>query len=130
MALRDSKIRVLAKGNDIKRRLLDRNASRCFLLKRAGETQRYTIIVELTKGWYTEYNEYRGQQVWTHATLDEAFTDQMAQMSRLAIGVPNGDQMPLYMVDPARRDVIPPTVSSPFWRAYLTYDPKERFTIS
>lgn len=139
MALVDTITRVQAKGNDIKRRLLMSPGQRCFMLKRAGETKAFTEVVELTSGWNIRWSEYRGQFVLEVAYVESdpsapVFQNFVSQASHIACGVPvtiaqDTDALDVYITDPERRDIKPPTVDSPFWKLYLTRLGKERFIV-
>lgn len=135
MGVGEAKIKALAKANDLKRRLLSAPQGlnkRCFLLDRAGETKRFTIVAELLSGWKMYYNEFRGQMTLEHATLDPDFNDLYARMSWVAYGEPagsGGNILDVYSTLPSREDVIAPTTDSPYWKVYLTRAAKERFTI-
>jgi hypothetical protein len=135
MALVDTITRVQAKGNDIKRRLLMSPGQRCFGLKRAGETKRFTAVLELTTGWNLRWSEFRGQPVLEIAAVETdpdspTFRDAFAQMTHWAIGVPDGTGAinEVYAMDPERKDVKPPTVDNVFWKVYLTPVVLESYT--
>lgn len=130
MSLLDTIIRVNAKGNDIHRRLLMSSEAVCYLLKRKGETgTKWTVVQQITSGWDVKYNDYRAQMVLSIATSTANFEDLMAQTSYIAYGIPASGSVDVYSIDPDRRDVVPPTGESPFWKVYVTRDGKERFTI-
>lgn len=130
MALLDTIIRVQAKGNDIRRRLLMSPEAVCYLLKRRGETgTKWTVVQHITSGWNVKFNDYRAQMVVSIATSTDNFEDLMAQTSFIAYGIPASGSVDVYSIDPDRRDVVPPTGESPFWKVYVTRDGKERFTI-
>lgn len=133
MPLINSVIRAKAKGNDIKTRLLLPPGYRIFFLKRAGETKRFSIVREVTSGATTKYSDWRQQLVLNVSTSDPTFADDAAQTSYWACGVGYGDDkniFDVYVVDPARRDVVPPTANNSAWKFFLTREPKERFTLS
>ena len=133
MTLSDTIIRVNAKGNDIRRRLL-LTTERCFLLKRGKETKRFTKIAELTEGWNVKFSGYRQQMGLEIATNDDSFDDIAAQTSYVAYGkprelAPSTTEYDVYSIVDRQLDVIPPTGSSPLWKFYLTREPTERFSI-
>lgn len=104
--------------------------ARCFLLKRAVQTKRFAVVAEITNGWSVKFNEYRGQMKFRFAVVENTFADLIAQTSHIGYGVADGaDQIDIYAIDPERRDVIPPTVSSPLWKVYGSREPIERFLI-
>ena len=104
---------------------------RCFLIKSAPNSgTKWIVVKELTSGWFIEFSEYRVLFKLLYATLDEAFSDEIAQTTFVAYGVPDADnQMEVFAIDPERRDVIPPTGSTPFWKIYVDKEPKKRFLI-
>lgn len=128
MALIDTIIRVQGRGNDLKRKILLDKGVRCFLLKGAGETQRLEPVQELTRGWHVKFNEYRGALVLSIANSD-INRDLIALTSYIAYGVPIGDKMDVYVIDPSRIDVYEPTVENPFWKLYGTKDSRRRYQI-
>lgn len=133
MALSDTIIRVNAKGNDIRRRLLMTD-ERCFLLKRGKETKRFTKIVEITEGWNVKFNGYRQQMGLEIATSTANFRNIVSQTSYIAYGSPrvvaaSTTEYDVYSILNEQIDVIPPTGSSPLWKFYLTREPQERFRI-
>lgn len=134
MSLRESVIRAKAKGNDVKRRLLLPPGYRIFFLKRSGETKRFTVVLEVAvgDGATTKYSDWRQQLVLTVNTLDEDFAAKAAQTSYWACGVGYGDDndtFDVYVVDPQRRDVVPPTANNAAWKFFLTREPRESFVL-
>lgn len=132
MPLRESVIKAKAKGNDVKRRLLLPPGYRIFFLKRAGETKKFSIIREVTTGAATKYSDWRQQLVLTVNTLDATFDNDAAQTSYWACGVGYGDDkniFDVYVVDPQRRDVVPPTANNAAWKFFLTREPRESFVL-
>lgn len=143
MALVDTITRVQGKGNDIKRRLLMSPGQRCILLKRAGETKRYSVVEELLIGWNIRWSEFRNQFVLEVGYTEPdptapVFRDLISQTSHVAIGAPDYKvpltsplgYLDLYVTDPERRDLKPPTVDSPFWKVYLTRLGNERYLLT
>jgi hypothetical protein len=132
MPLRESVIKAKAKGNDVKRRLLLPPGFRIFFLKRGGETKKFTVIREVTKGANIKYSDWRQQFALNVATLDDTFADDAAQTSYWAAGVGYGTDnktFDIYTVDPQRRDVVPPTANNAAWKFFLTRDPRESFVL-
>lgn len=138
MALVDTITRVQAKGNDIQRRLMMRPGQRCILLKRGKETSRFVVVEELEAGWNLRFNEYRDQFVleiaYVEADVDNpVFGNVIGQTSHVACGVPytanSSEFLDLFVTDPERRDIKPPTVDSPFWKVYLTRAGTERYVL-
>lgn len=100
---------------------------RMFLLKRSGQTKKFTSVVELTSGWFVLFDrEFRDEIKLMYATLDGNFGDVLAQASFLAFG--SGTVLDVYSFD--GKDPIPPNATSPSWRIDATREAKERFTIS
>jgi hypothetical protein len=136
MPLLTSTTRARGHANDIKRRLLLPPGYRFFMLKRAGETKRFSVVLEVTSGYYTEYSDWRQQLGFFNQTLDTSFPDKVAQTTHCAAGVPIVDVttpgqylLDVYGIDPNRRDVVPPTVANSGWKIYMTREPKERFIL-
>lgn len=129
-AIFDTKAAGLAQKNDALRAALGRDGERMFLLKREGQTKRFTPIAEVTAGWQVKFNEFRGQMVFRVATTDATFADDIAQASYIGYGVPDGSsQIEVFSIDPDRRDVVAPAGSSVYWKVYAAKEPKERFTV-
>jgi hypothetical protein len=104
--------------------------AKCYLIKRAGQTEKFAVVKELTAGWYIEWSEYRGMMRLSYATLESVFVNEIAQTSFVAFGIPDeATKLDVYAIDPERRDVVSPSGDEPFWKVYLTRDAKERFPI-
>ena len=103
---------------------------KCFLIKRAEFSgTRWTVVKELNGGWFIEFNEYRGQFKLLYATRSAGFSDEIAQTSFIACGVPNANgEMDVFSIDPERRDIIPPTGTNAQWKIYVDKAVGERFT--
>lgn len=115
---------------DALREIFFDEAARCYLIKRGEHTEKLTVVKELIGGWYIEWSEYRGMMKFSYATLDASFADEIAQASFVAYGVPDeSGTLDVYAIDPERRDVVSPSGDEPFWKAYLSRDAKERFTV-
>lgn len=127
--IRNQKIQGMRLKNTALTAAFEDDAARCFLLKRSTDSSKLTAVEELTEGWQTRFNEYRGQMALSVATLDAGFADLIAQASFFAYGVPDADgDLEVFSIDPDRRDVIAPNGTSPFWKVYGTKAPEERFT--
>lgn len=119
----------IEKFDALRETFLDENA-RCFLIKRAGETSRFTIVLELASGWYFRWNEYRQAMRLAYATRSEAFADFAAQTSYFAYGVPDADGViDVYKTDDDQRDKVPPNGANPYWKFYLLREAGERFIV-
>jgi hypothetical protein len=118
----------MATAFDKMRKVFVGPTSRCFLLKRAGQTSSFAKVGEVASGWFYKFDEYRGQVKLAIATTSDDFSDLMAQTSYVAMGVPAGDgSFDVYSIDPSRRDIVPPDGTSPFWKVFITKEPIERY---
>ncbi len=118
--------------NDSLRAAFLPTGSRCFLLKRAEFSgTRWTVVKELTNGWFVEFSEFRGQFKLLYATASPGFADEIAQTSFIACGVPNlSNELDVFSIEPSRRDVISPVGSNAQWKVYVDRAPLERFVLS
>ena len=106
-------------------------AAICFLIKRSGQTKKFTIVRQLTTGWFVSWDKFREAFALRVATADTGFADDLAQSSYLAYGVPDtSSQIDLFEIAPDKRDKIPPNETSPAWKVFVERDDKERFTVS
>ena len=105
--------------------------TRFFLLKRGGQTERFTVQRDVTdEPWYVGYNNYREQQQFEIAVNDSTMADDAALTSYVAWGVPDADnKMDLYAINDSARDKVVPTGPSPTWKLFGVREPSERFTI-
>jgi hypothetical protein len=60
--------------NDALRAAFAKDGTRAFLLKRGGQTEKFSVVQELTAGWQAKFNEYRGQMVFSIATVTTSMT--------------------------------------------------------
>lgn len=100
------------------------------LLKRGGNTSKYTAVETFTDGFIANWNEYRGQmQVQYASTTDK--TNAFAQASHFAYGEPSvTGEVEVFAIEEPARDVIAPSDGfSPFWKVYGTKLPLERYQI-
>jgi hypothetical protein len=115
--------------DDIREEALPEN-SRLFLLKAAGQTEKFTVVSEITNGWMIEPDEYRGQMTLFIATNEIGFENLFAQTSFVGYGVADADgDIDVFSIEPDRRDVFPPSAISPLWKVYLTREASSRFRI-
>lgn len=106
------------------------DGTRCFLLKRSGETSQFTVVAELTAGFVVNFNEFRGSYLLEYADSDLSFRDKFAQTNFIAYGVPAEDgKMQVYKINDPQVDIVDPDASSPFWKAFCEKIRSERFTI-
>lgn len=104
------------------------NGTRLFLLKRSGETIKFTVITELTSGFWAKWSEYRGQMRFRYAGTADV-NDEFATATHLGYGVAVDGQLEVYEIDPESRDFSPPDGASPFRSYYAVKVRNERFTI-
>lgn len=103
---------------------------RIFLLSKAGQTERFVIVKELLKGWYIEFDKFRGQMLVSYAATEESFVDEISQTSFVAYGKADADgDFDVYAIDPDRRDVVSPNGENPFWKVFVTREPAMRFRV-
>lgn len=120
---------VVGEVNSILTDIFAPDGIRCFLLRRAGETQRFSVIREIERGFLGEYDSFRGQMrfsIGSAEDLDDAF----AAATDVAYGVPNEDgEMEVYSLGTGdARDIVSP-IDGRGWRAFATKTRHERFTI-
>lgn len=114
---------------DALREIFESEDVRCFLIKSAGNSN-YTIVAELTGGWYQRWNEFRQQTRLACATLDASFADFAAQSSFFAYGVPDAENaLDVFEIEDEQRDKVAPNGANPYWKFYGLRKPNERFTI-
>ena len=105
------------------------DGTRCFLLKRAGETSRFTSIIELTNGFYADWSEYRQAMRFSYATTTD-INNAAAQVTHIGYGVPDSDsRLEVYAIDDPTRDIVAPSNGDWFWKFYAVKVRTERFTI-
>lgn len=103
----------------------------CYLLKREGQSKRFTVIAEIDSGYFSKWNNYREQTQFMFATLDEGFGNLMAQTSFIAFGTPDpSGELSVYAVSDDMRDKVEPDGTSPFWKVYGMRNSKERFNVN
>lgn len=101
-----------------------------FLLSRDGQSEKFSVVKELTKGWYIEFDKYRGQMLVSYATLENNFGDEISQASFVAYGAADADgDFDVYSINPDRRDVVSPDGENPFWKMFVTREPTMRFRV-
>lgn len=128
MALLDTIQRIQGKGNDIRRRVL-LTTERCFLLRPGGETSSLAVITELTSGFWVRWSEFRQQTQFRYASTED-MVDKFARTTHIAYGVPDSSaKIEVYVIEEPNRDIVAPTASSPFWKAYANKERSLRFTI-
>jgi len=99
---------------------------RLFLLKRAGQTEKFSVVKEVVSGWHASFDkQFREELEVSVATLDDAFADEIAQCSFLAYG--NASMLDVYQF--GKKDAVGPNATSPSWKIFSTRAESERFTI-
>lgn len=99
---------------------------RLFLLKRAGQTEKFAIVREVTGGWFAAFDkQFREELKVSVATLSESFADELAQCSFLAYG--STDLLDVYKFD--KKDAVQPVVTSPSWKIHAVRVENERFAV-
>lgn len=115
--------------DELREEVLPENV-RLFLLKSAGQTEKFTVVFEVIKGWMIEPDEYRAQTALYIATGDTDFENFIAQTSFVGCGVLDFDSdVDVFSIDPDRRDVFPPSAISPLWKVFLTREAAMRFRV-
>lgn len=103
-------------------------ASVCYLIKREGQTKRFSVVLQLTTGWFVSWDKFRESMVLRVATADTSFGDKLAQSSYLAYGQPDGDgAIDIYEISPDKRDKVPPNETNPCWKVFVERFDEERF---
>lgn len=99
---------------------------RLFLLKRAGQTEKFAVVKEITGGWFASFDkQFREELKASVATLDAGFADEIAQSSFLAYG----SASPLDVYQYGKKDAVQPNATSPSWKIFAARQEGERFTI-
>lgn len=105
------------------------DGTRCFLLKRSGETVKFTVIAELLNGFFAEWDGFREQMRFTYATAVDV-TDTFAAATHIGYGVPSDDgKVEVYVIPEPLRDIVSPGNGSWEWKAFADKVRNERFTI-
>lgn len=120
---------VVGEVNSILTDIFAPDGVRCFLLRRAGETQKFTVVRELEAGFLAEYDSFRGQMRFSVGSAED-LDDDFAAATDIAYGVPTeAGQMEVYSLGTGdERDVVSP-IDGRGWRAFATKTRHERFTV-
>lgn len=123
--------RAMAQKNTALTGVYGRDGQRLFLLKTAGNTQRFTSVYEVTSGYLTQFDEFRETMLFKIAIEDSVnFSDKLAQTSYIGFGVPNvSGQIEVYYISPEARDRVAPNAKDVHWKLYATRKPEMRYTI-
>lgn len=96
----------------------------CFLLKRTEFSASWSAV-EVTSGFFSEWNNYREQTQFSFATTDTDFRDEFAKATHIAYGAATLD---VFEIQDDAKDKIFPDGTSPFYKAYAVRDGRERYT--
>lgn len=121
---------VHSAGFDAARRGAMPTVSRLFLLKRAGQTKKFSVIREVIVGWFVGFSDRREQLKIMIAASDFAvFADHFAQTSFVAFGAADAaGEFKVYNIDLDRGDKVSPSGNEPYWKIFVSDIPMERFT--
>lgn len=122
----------MALKNDALRDAFALDGVRCFLLKREGQTKRYSSLVELTTGHRVKFDDSRAESgLFRYATTDLTFRDTWAQTSHIGYGVPDDDtKIEVYSFADGEKDTIDPDGSSVYWAGRIVKVKNERYQIT
>ncbi len=99
---------------------------RLFLLKRAGQTEKFAVVREVAGGWFAAFDkQFRDELKISVATLDAAFEDDVAQSTYLGYG--STALLDVFLF--AKKDAVSPNATSPSWKIHATREPEERFAV-
>ena len=103
---------------------------RMFLLRRAGETQRFAVVAEITDGHWSRWDTFREQTTFIWASSDAEWTDLVAQTSHVGFGVLDDlGQIDVFVISPDQRDRVPPSGGNLLWKLYGSRDGTLRFQL-
>lgn len=103
---------------------------RMFLLRRAGETSRFTIVAEVLTGYWSRWSEYRQASVFMWASNTPEWNDRVATATHIGFGVPNENgQIDVFEIQETSNDQTPPSGGNLIWKAYGQRMPEQRFII-
>jgi len=120
-----------AQKNTILQQTRQLDGTRCFLLKREGQTKRYEQNGELTSGYYVRFDDNRSEGgLFRYTTTDVAtFRDTWAETHAIAYGVPASGLLEIYNFAEGEKDKIDPSLGSVYFAARLIRVPEQRHTI-
>ena len=104
--------------------------AKLFLLKKAEQTKRLTVVAEIQTGWFTVFDrEYRDEMKASIATAAD-ISDHVAQSSFLGYGIGEpGDELDVFSYSNEKKDATRPNATSPSWKIHCKRDPALRFRI-
>lgn len=99
---------------------------RLFLLKRAGQTEKFAVVREITGGWFASFDkQFREELKVSVATLDANFEDEIANSTFLGYG--STSLLDVYQF--GKKDAVQPVATSPSWKIFATRLENERFAL-
>lgn len=103
---------------------------RFFLLRRAGETSRFSVVFEVEQGFWSRWSEYRERSIFMWADNSAEWPDRVAQTTHIAYGVPDENgRLPVFQIGDDQRDRLTPAGANLFWKLFGVRDPAVRFTV-
>jgi len=122
----------MAIKNDALRDAFALDGTRCFLLKRAGQTKAFSLIgSELTSGFLVQFDENRSESGLFQYASSQAFEDTWAQSTHVAYGVPDDDDLiEVFEFVEGEKDTINPDGFSPFWSGRIRKVENERYEVT
>lgn len=123
--------------NDVLRDINAVGQTRCFLLKRDGQTKQFIHVYEFTTGHRLAFDGNRAEGgLFEYATIDiDGFRDLWALGSHIGYGVPayntllNADAVEVYLIVPDEKDQIDPDGSSVYFAGRLVREGQERYAM-
>jgi hypothetical protein len=102
-----------------------------FLIRRGGETGRWSVIAEVTAGFWSRWSSFREQTVFMWADAADEWMDRVSITTHVGFGVPDETgRVDVYEIANDQRDRVPPSGGNLFWKLYGTRRSNERFTIT
>lgn len=102
--------------------------ARLFLLKRAGQTRKFTIVASITAGWNVVFDkEFRDEMRVAIATSTD-ISNNIAQSSFVAYGIgTTGTEIDVFSFE--KKDSTRPNATSPSWKIHCRREAVEFFVI-
>lgn len=120
------KSRILA--FNVMRTQFSRTGERLLLLKHRLDSSYFVPIIEITGGYFVNFNNYREQMQFEFATENVSFSDIFAQTSHIGYGVPDAQNL-IDVFSIEARDKIPPNGTSPTYKCFGVRASSERFYV-
>lgn len=105
-------VKATGQGFDEERKILNADDTSAFLLVRKGQTDDFSILIQLSIGWKNRFSEFREQMNLEIATLDDLVKIAIRKCSDMSI---DGH---VYEID--NKDKFPPDGDHPQWRLFGT----------